>query len=80
MPHMLAIDIAGAFDKVSHSGLQHKASISSFDGGLLGWLTSYLSQHALHAVVGSQSYSQSIQGYPKDPSLALPCSCTIKVG
>ena len=36
--HVLAIDIAGAFDKVSHSGILHKAKYYSISGPLLTWL------------------------------------------
>ena len=34
--HVLAIDIAGAFDKVSHAGLLHKAFVYGLDGTLHG--------------------------------------------
>ena len=40
--HVLAIDIAGAFDKVSHAGLLLKASVYGLDGALHGWLSDYL--------------------------------------
>ena len=53
--HVLAIDIAGAFDKVSHAGLLHKASVYGLDGALHGWLSSYLTGRSIHAVVGGQS-------------------------
>ena len=55
--HVLAIDIAGAFDKVSHAGLLHKASVYGLDGPLLGWLESYLHNRRLQAVVGGQESS-----------------------
>ena len=57
--HVLAIDIAGAFDKVSHAGLRHKASVYGLDGALHGWLSSYLTGRSIHAVVGGQSSSSS---------------------
>ena len=57
--HVLAIDIAGAFDKVSHAGLLHKASVYGLDGALHGWLSSYLTGRSIHAVVGGQSSSSS---------------------
>ena len=57
--HVLAIDIAGAFDKVSHAGLLHKASVYGLDGALHGWLSSYLTGRSINAVVGGQSSSSS---------------------
>ena len=57
--HVLAIDIAGAFDKVSHTGLLHKASVYGLDGALHEWLSSYLTGRSIHAVVGGQSSSSS---------------------
>ena len=38
--HVLAIDIAGAFDKVSHLRVLHKAKCSGISGPLLTWLRS----------------------------------------
>ena len=35
-------NVAGAFDKVSHAGLLHKASVYGLDGALNGWVSSYL--------------------------------------
>ena len=49
---MLAVDIAGAFDKVSHVGVLHKLRAYGIDGTLHRWLTSYLSNRNLQAVVG----------------------------
>ena len=40
--HVLAIDIAGAFDKVSHPGVLHKAKCYGISGPFLTWLRSYL--------------------------------------
>ena len=48
---VLAIDIAGAFDKVSHAGLLIKLQGYGVEGKLLAWLTSYLSGRQLQAVV-----------------------------
>eukprot|EP00117_Sycon_ciliatum_P037066 scpid77875/ scgid27794/ Probable RNA-directed DNA polymerase from transposon X-element; Reverse transcriptase len=64
---VLAIDIAGAFDKVSHPGLLHKASVSGLHGHLHGWLSSYLRDRRLQAVVsGQQSSAQPVQsGVPQ---------------
>ena len=48
----LAVDIAGAFDRVSHSGALHKLSSYGIRGSLHKWLTNYLSKRTLQAVVG----------------------------
>ena len=40
--NVLAIAIAGVFDKVSHLGILHKAKCSGISGPLLTWLRSYL--------------------------------------
>ena len=65
--HVLVIDIAGAFDKVSHAGLLHKASVYGLEGPLLGRLESYVHNRRLQAVVGGQESSlHHIQaGVPK---------------
>ena len=47
-----AVDIAGAFDKVSHVGVLHKLCAYGINGILHRWLTSYLSNRNLQAVVG----------------------------
>ena len=51
---MLAVDIAVAFDKVSHVrvGVLHKLRAYGIYGTLHRWLTSYLSNRHLQAVVG----------------------------
>ena len=47
------MDIAGAFDKVSHVGVLHKLRPSyGIHGSLHRWLTNYLSNRKLQAVVG----------------------------
>ena len=52
---MLAIDIAGAFNKVSHSGVLHKAKCYGISGPLLTWLRSYLENRQIKAVISGQS-------------------------
>ena len=52
---ILAADIAGAFDKVSHSGVLYKAQCYGLTGRLLTWLTSYLSDRLIRTVVAGQS-------------------------
>ena len=52
---VLAIDIAGAFDKVSHRGLLSKAEALGISGELLQWVRSYLSDRKLQAVVGGHT-------------------------
>ena len=53
--HVLAIDIAGAFDRVSHLGLLSKARSYGIRGCLLNWLSDYLHKRTLQAVVGGQT-------------------------
>ena len=55
--HVLAADIAGAFDKVSHCGVLHKAKCYGLSGPLLAWLSSYLSGRHLQVVIGGQQSS-----------------------
>ena len=52
---LLAVDIAGAFDRVSHCGVIHKAESCGLRGDLLKWLRSYLSNRRLQALVGGQT-------------------------
>ena len=52
---VLAVDIAGAFDKVSHRGLLRKAEALGISGELLQWIRSYLSDRKLQAVVGGHT-------------------------
>ena len=50
-------DIAGAFDRVSHPGVIHKAQQYGVSGMLLAWLGDYLLNRRLSVVVGGQSSS-----------------------
>ena len=52
---VLAVDIAGAFDKVSHRGLLRKAEALGISGELLEWIRSYLSDRKLQAVLGGHT-------------------------
>ena len=52
--HTLAVDIAGAFDKVSHKGALAKAQACGISGTLHTWLQYYLSNRSLRAVVCGQ--------------------------
>lgn len=52
---VIAVDIAGAFDRVSHIGILHKAKAAGIDGSLLTWLADYLHHRRLKVVVGGQS-------------------------
>ena len=52
---VLAVDIAGAFDKVSHPGVLHEAKCYGISGPLLTWVRSYLENRPIKAVVGDQS-------------------------
>jgi len=55
--HALAIDIAGAFDRVSHKGVLFKASACGLGGELLGWMTDYLAERRLCVAVGGRESS-----------------------
>ena len=52
---VLAVDIAGAFDKVSHRGLLRKAEALGISGELLQWIRSDLSDRKPQAVVGGHT-------------------------
>ena len=52
--YVLAVDIAGAFDRVSHAGVLHQAACCGVTGDLLTWLKSYLRDRQLKAVVSGQ--------------------------
>ena len=49
--HILAVDIAGAFDKVSHPDVLHKLRVYGVCGSLHKWLRNYLSCLSLQIVV-----------------------------
>ena len=49
---MLAVDIASAFDKVSHVRVLHKLCAYRIDGIVHRWLKSYLFNRNLQAIVG----------------------------
>ena len=51
---MLDVDIAGAYDRVSHAGVLHQAGCCGVSGDLLIWLMSYLCDRHLKAVVSGQ--------------------------
>ena len=51
---VLAVDVARAFDKVSHRGLLHKAEQYGVTGPLLQWLRSYLSHPQIKVTVAEQ--------------------------
>ena len=50
--------IAGAFDKVSHLGVLHKLRSYGIAGTLHQWMTSYLTDRNLQAVVGGATSSR----------------------
>ena len=64
---VLAVDIAGAFNRVSHLGLLHEIRSNGLAGALHRWLTSYLTDRNLHVVVvGATSQAFPIAaGAPK---------------
>ena len=53
--HVLAVDIQGAFDKVSHAGLISKLQGYGIGGNLLLWLTDYLLNRRLQTVVSGKT-------------------------
>ena len=55
---ILAIDIAGAFDRVSHPGVLHKSDVYGLRGQLHQWLSSYLSERYLQVVICGQTSSR----------------------
>ena len=54
----LAIDIAGAFDKVAHRRVLAKAQSCGITGTLLAWLQAYLKDRSLQAVIWGQESAQ----------------------
>ena len=54
----LAVDIAGAFDKVSHLGVLHKLHSYGIAGTLHQWMTSYLTDRNLQVVAGGATFSR----------------------
>ena len=52
---VLAVDIAGAFDKVFHTGVLHKLRNIGVKGHLLDWLRDYLTGRSLEVVIGGKS-------------------------
>ena len=56
--YVLAVDIAGAFDRVSHAGVLHQAACCGVTGDLLTWLKSYLRDRQLKAVLSGQESPQ----------------------
>ena len=52
---MLAVDIAGVFDNVSHRGVLHQAASYGITGPLLNWLSDFLYDRKVQAVVGGAS-------------------------
>lgn len=68
---VLAVDIAGAFDKVSHSGLLFKLRRMGVSGSLHRWLSSYLQGRSIRALIsGHTSSARSISaGVPQGSTL-----------
>ena len=54
---VVAVDIAGAFDTVSHPGVLYKAQQYGVSGMLLDWLRDYLLDRSIMVVVGGQILS-----------------------
>ena len=70
---VLAVDIAGAFDKVSLRGPLRKAEALGISGELLQWIRSYLADRKLRAVVaGHTSTSQGIGAGVPQGNILVP--------
>ena len=70
---VVAVDIAGAFDKVSHPGVLYKAQHYGVSGMLLDWLTDYLLDRSITvAVRGHISLPHSITAGVPQGSLLGP--------
>jgi len=52
---VVAVDIAGAFDRVSHAGVLHKCQQYGITGQLHAWLTDYLADRQIQVTVGGRS-------------------------
>ena len=77
---VLAVDIAGAFDRVSHLGVLHKIRSYGLDGTLHRWLTSYLTDRKptgccwwCHLSALSHCRGGSPGQYPRPNSLLALC-------
>ena len=55
---IVAVDIAGAFDRVSHCGLIHKVQQAGVRGSLLAWLQNYLIARHLQVIIGCRISDQ----------------------
>ena len=56
--YVIALDIAGAFDRVWHGGLISKIKSLGIDGNLLGLIGNYLSDRTLHVVLNGHTSSE----------------------
>ena len=55
---IVAVDIAGAFDRVSHCGLIHKVQQAGVRGSLIAWLQDYLTGCHLQVTIGGRISDQ----------------------
>ena len=77
---VIAVDIAGVFDRVSHTGLLYKAERAGIRGTLLTWLQDYLHSRQLKVVVSGQASSaQPITAGVPQGSILGPTSFLIYV-
>ena len=54
---VVAVDIAGAFDRVSHSGIVHKIQQAGATGFLIAWLRDYVADRHLQVAMGGGKIS-----------------------
>ena len=78
---LVAVDIAGAFDRVYHVGVIAKAQEAGIGGKLLHWLLDYLTDRKANVVVGSYSSDPHTIGLecPKVAFLGQHFSCSTSV-
>jgi hypothetical protein len=64
---LVFLDISKAFDRVWHSGLLHKLRCLGIEGDLFEWLTDYLTNRKIRAVINGQKsdWQSTMAGVPQ---------------
>ena len=55
---VIAVDIGGAFDRVSHSGVVHKIQQAGATGFLIAWLRDYVADRNIQVAIGGKISAQ----------------------
>ena len=55
---VIAVDIGGAFDRVSHSGIIHKLQQAGATGFLIAWLRDYVADRNIQVAIGGKISAQ----------------------